>query len=117
MTETTVAVLGGYLVGVTTLLTVEWIRDRRHQRKMRRVTKAWIDHNGYAEIRHLVRDVGIYTNDPDLLFKATLIHLVYQLHPTKAKSVSGLALTPALIEQLEELRPRLFKRKNKNRMI
>lgn len=105
-TETILAVLGGYLGGVTTLLTVEWIRNRRHEWRVRRITKAWFEHHGLVEIKHLVRDVGIYTHDPDLLFKANLIHILDQLHPHRAEQPpSGLGLTPVLIEDLEGLRP------------
>lgn len=104
--ETAVAVLGGYVAGVATLLTVEWFRNNLHQRRVRRITKAWFDHRGYVSVSHLVRDVGIVTYDPDLLFKATLLHTLEQQHPTRAaQTPSHMGLTPDVIRDLEGLRP------------
>lgn len=114
--ENLLTILAAYFVGVTTPLTVEWFRERRRRRRVERITAAWFEHHDdLVQIEYLVRDVGIEQMDPDLLFKANLLHTLGQLHPRKAKHPpSGLGVTRSLIEDLEGLRPSRFKRKKKD---
>ncbi len=94
----------GYLAGISTLLTVEWLKAKRHQQRMRRVAKAWFAHrDGVVTDYLLLRDIGIYTHDPDLIYKAAVVYQLQQLSDNS--DTKSLGLTPRLFELAEEMKP------------